>query len=254
MLIFSDFDGTIAETFLPSPNNIGVNQAYEIACEKIWGNVGVKRFHAVGGLLNRAPVQLIEHMMMDDCNWWLENSKSFWDFNKNKAELNLIPEGMGVSLERDTPPLLFMSEVLVRVKLQIMMKEISPEWPLPCKGFLGFYKKFQGDLAIISSGHDLFIQKVFNSWGVRMPFCLITDDVMRSDQASIPLEKRFKPQIGAFIFFEKKYGPIKKDQTVYVGDSLVHDGGLAENFGIPFIWFSKEKGGVDNWELIKGWQ
>ena len=54
-----DFDGTIANTFVPSPNGIGVNDACRMAVGTMFGADGFAVFDEIGGLRNRSPLDFM---------------------------------------------------------------------------------------------------------------------------------------------------------------------------------------------------
>ena len=207
-LLGFDFDGTIAQTFEKSPKGIGVTEAYRLAISDIFGPEVLAIYDTQGGLKNSAPSELIHSLMGEGGNELLvRNAEQF--FNTHKEELiNLVPEGKGVPLEW-TPAQQekIMGELLVRQKLHYLMDEIGTQysdgscWPRPCKNFAECWQtiqelKRQGipiNTAVISSGHDLFINKVFDIWGLPHPDILVTEDDIRGRTYPKELERRTKP-------------------------------------------------------------
>ena len=57
--IVFDFDETIAQTFAPSPSGTNVNTATKRAIGQIFGTTGIEIFDSLGGLQNRAPIEII---------------------------------------------------------------------------------------------------------------------------------------------------------------------------------------------------
>ncbi len=103
-----DFDGTMADTFQPSPNEIGVSEAYCLAVEALFGEDGRGAFCAVGGLKNRAPIELIDALQK---------------------------HGLTTGNLEDA------AEKLVFAKMQVLLGEIGSVWPLPCEGYKEFNAK-----------------------------------------------------------------------------------------------------------------
>ena len=209
-----DFDGTMADTFKPSPNEIGVGEAYCLAVEDLFGNQGEKVFWEVGGLKNRAPIELLQAIQKQ----------------------GLVMNG---NLENN-------AERLVSAKLKILLGEIGPDWPLPCLGYREFNMKlFQLRqnganirLAILSSGHLAFIEKTLRIWEknwespVIWPDVIISDDDLRHLPVSV--EQKTKPSSFLFKLIKEKMG---EGKFFYFGDDPEKDGKLAMNSGVPFGWF-----------------
>lgn len=264
MLFGSDFDGTMAQTFVPSPNGIGVTEAYRLACKAIFGPE-FELYDEIGELDNRSPMEIIRALLeRQNESVLIEQAQGFLDRNRGSLQ-GFVPHGKGAGLEwngKDPGPVV--TEVLVRAKMRILCLEIGTRfsdgrvWPEPCAGFLQFYKALrtfagqcilQGirlELGVVSSGHDHFIERCFDVWQVPPPELLVTDDLMRSPQCShIPPEKRVKPQTGPFEMLReecrRKFGAeIGKGGELYIGDSVKTDGGLAKNLGLCFIWFNPD--------------
>ncbi|MDP2641692.1 MAG: hypothetical protein Q8P21_00120 [bacterium] len=256
-LCLSDFDGTIAQTFVPSPRGVGVHEAYSLSLRQIFGDTGVMLYQLVGGIQNRTPGELLEAVLVAAGSHrenLTERSRFFLE-REGKSLDGFVPEGKGGSLEWNAAcPLPAMTEVLVRVKMQILFREIGKLWPKPCKGFVCFYRHLRekngAKLGILSSGHDLFIEKCFEVWGESQPDLMVTDDLMRSRRCcNIPPEKRAKPQAGPYRMFcdewFAKYGtPVpSRMETFYVGDSQATDGAMAKKLGLFFVWFNPDENG-----------
>ncbi len=210
-----DFDGNMARTFDPSPNKIGVNEAYCSAMENLFGNNGKRAFQRAGGLQNRAPIELLKAVQ--------------------EQGLEIIG-----SLEDA-------AEKLVSAKLSILLGEISPAWPMPCLGYAEFnaelYQLRQNGsdirLAILSSGHLAFIEKTLRMWEsqwkhpVFWPDAILSDDDLR--HLPIPVEKKVKPSAFLFELIREKMGA---GTFIYFGDDPEKDGRLAVAAGVPFGWFA----------------
>jgi FMN phosphatase YigB (HAD superfamily) len=210
-----DFDGTIADTFQPSPNKIGVGEAYCLAVEKLFGKKdGKNAFYAVGGLQNRAPIELIN---------------VFREYGLNTGNLE------------DT------AEKLVSAKMEVLLGEISPNWPLSCQGYKQFNSKINQlrqdgvdlKLAILSSGHTEFIKKTFSVWEqywntpIFWPDIIVSDDDLRN--LKMPVAQKVKPSSFLFDLVKEQMG---EGNYIYFGDDPEKDGRLALNSGIPFGWFA----------------
>ncbi len=286
-LLVSDFDGTIAKTFEPGPNGIGVNEAYEEALKLIFGPEGKKIYQQIGGLKNRTPIELINEIILKDVNL-LQQAKKFF-YNKFSNLLSLIPTDKGITLvweEKDLnwSPLPVIAEMLVQVKLSILWNEIGKrqsngqKWPEPCQGFIEFYKKLEKinqkgemnfEMAIISSGHDRFIQKTFKNWSLRCPEIMVTDDDLRG--LAIPIQNKVKPSgllfdLVHFRWLENQQAnlsPVQligqtimtRSRMVYFGDDESKDGQLAKNSQVPFGFFDTKLGSnssfsFNNWLVI----
>lgn len=213
--IVLDFDGTMADTFRPSPNEIGVSEAYCLAMESLFGDCGKEAFQRAGGLQNRAPIELLKAV-----------------------------QGQGLQIIGSLEDTV---ERLVGAKLLILLSEISPAWPLPCLGYSEFstelYRLRQNGsnirLAILSSGHLAFIEKTLHMWEkqwkcpIFWPDIIISDDGLR--HLPVPVEKKVKPAVFLFELVRKKMG---KGKFIYFGDDPDKDGRLAVAAGVPFGWFA----------------
>jgi hypothetical protein len=161
------------------------------------------------------------------------------------------------------------AEILVLIKLSYLMDEIGSRfddgevWPRPCLGFLDFLRKIEElrqtgldiDLAIISSGHELFIKKTFKVWGFEAPKIILTDDDMRGRAYPEDFQQRVKPSPYLFDIIQAKWigkGVLFSDyarhielmresrqRMMYFGDDLIKDGRLAINSGVPFGLFNQ---------------
>jgi len=214
-LLVCDFDGTIADTFTPSPNGFGVHEAYEYAIEQIFGKNGLSAYRELGGLQNMAPSEVVNNLF-DTGNSSKLISKAYAYFVKNRQILkNLVPEGKGYPMEWSGKihdpgwnPEYMLTEILVRTKMSLMMGDVGKQlksgktWPQPCLGINKFFQilteinkenKIHLELAILSSGHDLFIMDTFKSWGIDCPKIMVTDDDMRRLSLFVKLRDRIKP-------------------------------------------------------------
>ncbi|MGE5042475.1 MAG: HAD family hydrolase [Candidatus Levyibacteriota bacterium] len=216
-LVILDFDGTIARTAEPSPNRIDVNAASRSAVGKIFGDEGLSFYDEVlGGLQNREPGELVAKMI-DGLGW----------------------RGNGFTAKGAT-------EYFVAAKLSELLGEISPLWPQLYPGVRGFFRAVESktipvDVAIVSSGHDEFIKKVFKAQDLTCPEILVTSDVMRDKE--MPQRPRYKPNpyqlaLAHMLWMDGRSDLLHlgKEGMVYVGDDPKKDGGVAERSRIPFIF------------------
>lgn len=230
-LVVLDFDRTIAETFHPSQNGIDVESASKMAVKEMFGRVGLKAYDALGGLRGREPGELIK-------------------------ELQML---LGFEM-----PLIEATQRYVDLKMSQILPEICLDWPPLLPGVRDFFIKVeQGvlpiDIAIVSSGHDEPIKKVFETNGLRVPENLVTSDGLR--RRSLPPQRdRFKPH--TFQLAEAHFNweaevrrnasysdgakiPHSKDKIIYVGDDPIKDGLLALNARIPFVYIPQSENGFN---------
>jgi hypothetical protein len=221
-LIAQDFDGTIAQTFQKSPNEIGIEEATEKAVDNVFGPSSVDSYKKNGGLRNRAPLEVVQEL------------------------------SPGAS-EQDIKTLLTR---LIVSKLDILTAEIGQTfsdgsvWPRPVAGYMEFLKNLELaqaegqhiDSLILSSGHEPFIKKVYETWGVEQPTHIIGQEttvehglgnVVKPNSTLMKLAHRvwaesygFKP---SFIGFQ-----VMKGRTLYIGGDDTKDGQLARNSGVKF--------------------
>jgi FMN phosphatase YigB (HAD superfamily) len=206
LLVF-DFDGTIANTFVDSPNGMNVEKAYRSAIEDLFGESGLKKYDGQGDLNNRAPGEVVASLACPQ-----DNTEA-------------------------------LVELLVKKKLEYLLKEINQKWPLPTAGFLEFWQTIMRDAkiktAILSSGHEEFIKKSFKAQGIRIPNAMVTDDDIRHREG-YPNEW-VKPSSRVFdLLMEKFFKEELFKEVIYFGDDPLRDGGLAWNAGVHFGWFNPE--------------
>lgn len=210
-LLLSDFDGTMARTFDPSPNRIGVHEAYENALCQVFGRGVLPAFERIGKLRNRDHASLIAALL---------------DFDPSLCD--------GRSAEE-------LCDELVSYKLKILLKEIGSEWPRACEGFREFCAALSPlihertlELGIISSGHQRFIQATFEMWGIECPSIMVTSETVNS-YSHLPLKDRVKPAPFPFwLAIQRWRGDASR--IIYCGDHG-DDGDFAANLGLPFARF-----------------
>ena len=276
-LVLADFDDCIAKTLSPSPNGIGVKEAYGLALQQIFGTelVGQDPLAEIGGLQNRAPMEVVTAILGLNGTKDLMMAAAQQFFQEQAHELgNYVPENKGVPLKWNSNPVMVIAEMLVRVKISILLQEIGPAWPRPCPGFLEFYQQLPElkkpcDLIIVSSGHDLFIEKTFKTWGCKQHPTKLTDDDLRYLYQDRPgptkpdaclIHLALKNWLLAQGIAEppmlKAFPALARKKAIYIGDDLKKDGGLAQNAGLPFYWFNPNnaQGHVWNDHVIGNWE
>lgn len=269
-----DFDGTIADTFIKGPKGIGVNEATALALADILGQDSLEFYtSSLGGLKNRAPSELILDMLSGPNRQdFLAQAKIFFETKLSGLNI-LVPEGKGVPLVWDDQHLeKIIGELFVRQKLSYLMDQVGMDlpdgqkWPPLCRGFAEFWNtisrlKKDGvgvNTAIISSGHDLFIKKVFDLYDLTPPDILVTEDDIRGKHYPKEMERRVKP--GSFPlalahlkwlrlnnpeveYFTLDQSGIQstiesRNRMIYFGDDPIKDGQLANRAQMIFGWFN----------------
>jgi|GEM_PF-5863667 hypothetical protein len=238
-VVASDFDGTIAKTFEPSPKGIGVETCYAMGLRDMFGSATL--LQDIGGLQNRAPRQVIAAVLKLDPNF---GSRGEQYYQRHRDELrSFMPANrrhgkLGVDLASN------LTETLVRVRLKYLLSEISEDWPKPYDGALDFFdsldrRKRAG--AIITSGHTTFIEKTFRTWKVNRPKFMVTDDDMRA--TGFPPEMACKPNrvLMDVLQMTASFAGFDANIIAYVGDCQVKDRGFAWNSDVRFGWFNPAK-------------
>jgi len=264
-LVVMDFDGTVADTFKPGPGGLGVTEAYQNAVSELFGAQGPEVFDRVGGLQNRTPGELIQHMLSEGpFDNLVDSARAFHERHVHRLG-NCVPAGKGLSLEwDDNAPAGAITELLVRLKLSYLMEQVGAQmdngscWPQQCSGLASFLdaiswlnRHHDVDIlvAIISSGHEQFIRRTFCSWGLPVPPIMLSDDDLRG-MGEIESHRRVKPSPFLMTLVHKQWARIRglrldqavtedmRSHTVMCGDDWRKDGGLAQNCGVPFLWFN----------------
>lgn len=243
-----DFDGTIADTFAKSPNGVDVVAAYEHALDTMFGKIGV--LESVGGLKNRAPTELVRDILQTQPGLLAQGLRAYERHRERLA--SLMPKGKGIAL---TPlngqnRVDLLGELLVRLKLELLLREVGPAWPRPFDGVLELFRELNAadkNIAIITSGHEPFIRKCFREWGVPCPTIVLSDDDLRPLPGSI--EEKSKPSRILIHYLlmmaHQARVSVRWHDVVYFGDDLRKDGGLARNAGLPFGWFNPARKEAD---------
>lgn len=265
-----DFDGTIADTFKKGPNLVGVNEATNNGIKDIFDELGVSRLKELGGLSNRAPSELINLILKtSDREMLIKRAQDF--FEKKGEELSLIvPKNKSVPLvwyEKNIEQLI--TELFVRQKLSYLLEQVGKHtadgqiWPPLAQGFSEFWGVLQKlkreelpiDTVVISSGHDIFIDRVFKLYNLTLPDIVVTEDDIRGKKYPKEIERRVKPGelplAMAHFTWLKQQGMDQlnfdlqttrevKERMIYFGDDLNKDRKLSEGARINFGFFIPE--------------
>ncbi|MFA6383293.1 MAG: HAD family hydrolase [Parcubacteria group bacterium] len=260
----------MAATKKPGPHNIGLRDAHQISIKRIFGERGADSFQAIGGLQNRAPLELVSALLSQDLRLQ-ETAKMY--FIRNCGRLKNIQW-------KDDDPIGSVTEVFVTEKMFVYASELGKHpggviWPEPCKGFLSLLDSLRElkekgipiDLAILSAGHTPFIKKTFKAWGYPLPKVVLSDDEVR--YINCPIERKIKPSTFLLYLVQKRLArlhgkinlPLKDAKEMrlkmaYFGDDLERDGELARRAGIPFGWFTPGTifQAIDNGIRFSDWQ
>lgn len=261
-LIACDFDGTLFHTFSPSPNGINVQKAYQLALDTIFGKGAGEWFFDLFGLQGRTPSEVIAQIL----NWderKLNQAYRFYETEEGKSG-HLIPECKDGQLAWDYDrPETTITQMLVGQKLKYLLNEVGQSdgngklWPQPCKGVLGFFRVIQQlkkggipiDVAIISSGHEVFIRNVLDLWRIPYPDIIVTEDDIRPKKLPSEPERKFKPgQLPLALAHQQwlkqqnllrgnvnliELGQESKQRIMYVGDDPRKDTLMALRGRIP---------------------
>ncbi len=229
-----DFDGTIADTLTPSPNNIDVATGYRIAIEEVFGLQSLRHYFQGGGLKNRAPIEIVQQLAPDATD----------------------DEQYSLLTQLDT------------AKLAVLVSEIGPSWPRPVPGFEHFTHALNAarragiliDTAITSSGHHPFISRTFQTWGIFEPTIILAQEAILTMAKSRGEAMPVKPDRRIFGYATQLWrdlygmtGPLlptddERKRISYVGDGDV-DAQFAHNAGIPFFRIQAASP-KESWSLV----
>ena len=238
----TDFDGTAANTL------DGVHGAVLKALISVFGPTVEPLYKKVGGLKNRAPRELVEALLKEGTAELSILAFRFLERNKNKLN-GYVPEEKAIPLIwDDDDPLTIMTELFVLQKLRILIRGISTKsgpnsWPQLMTGFKEKWEELSKNpnvfTVVLSSGHDIFINMVFDLWGLTRPDLMLTDDDARfatykGGEALCKPDSRLMDKV--LVDLRERTG-IDEFSMIYFGDDLIKDGKLAENSGVPFFHF-----------------
>lgn len=232
-LVVSDFDGTMFDTFEPSPGGIGVNEAYCLAIEQVFDHdtTALERYQEAGEHQNRTPTEIAA---------------------------SLAPSATPKGVKR-------LAEDLVHAKLDLLTDQIGQElsdgtaWPRPIPGFEEAWQEISAarteqepiSTAVISAGHAEFITKCLESAGLELPDFMVTDETIRGLYSNLPLEKLTKPSPLSMEIVKAQWMSLYttseieqkmliavhgiKHRIVYTGDDPIKDAQLAANAEVDFV-------------------
>lgn len=238
-VLATDYDGTVANTFAKSPSGMDVVTAYRYALRDMFGPDDL--LERIGGLCNRAPVEIIVAVLHRN-NAFASRGHEY--FEQHLKELRgLVPAGKGLRNKVNPGLIDELTETLVRVKLKYLLAEVCPEWPKPFDGVLEAFRDIRSrglHVAIISSGHDVFMHRCFESWGAQCPSLTITDDDMRA--LGLPPERSCKPSrvlLDLLHMLTASRGTC--EVRAYIGDCPDKDRRFAKNGELRFGWFNPSR-------------
>ena len=246
-LLAKDFDGTVACTFQKSPAGIGVHETYEQAVEELFGLPSLEAYLKNGGLQNQSPSEVVR----------------------------------GIASDADASELEQLTARFVDTKLAISLGQIGTRfpdgsvWPRPTPGYLELCEKIQAareggrmiDDLIISAGHEPFIKKTYETWGIDLPTHIVAEDTLRRLikkgvlGASIEQLNKPSPILMDIALNTWKRGydiddtievPGERDRIVYAGDDPKRDGKLAETSGVAFV-LVKQGAELQAWQSVATW-
>lgn len=206
-LFVFDFDGTMFQTFEPSPSGIGVEENYEKTLKEIFGPDILATYLADGGLDNRNPGEVIRDLLAKHPEL-IQRARAHLDANKD-ALLQTTPDTAHLLEAWETDPLRAATEVYIRQDLANSLDHIGllnddqTFWPRPTNNFIETWKTideinkqnlgFHIDTAILSSGYVDYIDKTLKTWSLQTPDVLVTDDQMRARPHPADIKRRVKP-------------------------------------------------------------
>jgi len=112
-------------------------------------------------------------------------------------------------------------------------------------------------IAILSAGHEMFIKKTFDVWGMGYPSFMLTDDNLRMLSYPTDPKEKMKPSVSLlnlihYMWVDKQRttdDPLElidlimktRNRMIYFGDDVERDGQLAQRAKIPFVLFDPKK-------------
>lgn len=283
-LIATDYDGTLFRTFTPSPNGVDVYSAYEKSFTDMFGPIGARLFTSRKGE-NSAPYEMVHNMfdwyrakdqytdnvdfsneLEDTYQKMFMKARSFFDEHKETLQ-EYLPKTEEEITWNDENPLTTITQMVVGQKLKYLCNEIGQKdgqdqvWPQPTSGAIDFVNTLaqlqaEGvpiDFGVISSGHETFIKKSFDVWGLPHPSILVTDDDIRTRKHPQELHRRFKPGELPLALAHQKWLQMQgisahtdglmenardtKQRIHYFGDDPHKDGGMAFHGRVGFGWY-----------------
>lgn len=273
-LVILDYDLTCFNTFDAPKGGYEVHEAYEEAVTRVLGKDAHQDFSLQGGLSNRAPLDVIEGLIKEEPRFVIAALDHATEYFTQPEDITDI--GLGLiarfarrgRLELDELALRAITEMLVIRKKELLIPQISKDWPRPMPGFVETWGKLNegmvnGDwphleTAFASSGHTDFIAKSMEVNDLEHPGIYVTDDEIR--RQVLPKTKP-DPQILQLIrnaWLNAYLVPIEQRgdwpfqagirvRETYVGDDALKDGEMARRDGIGFLHFNRD---APNWDQI----
>lgn len=239
-LLAKDFDNTVAQTFEASPSGIGVHEACAITVDSMFGAYALDNYIKSGGLQNRAPIEIVR----------------------------------GLAIGAEDEELSQLTDQFIATKLEVLMGEIGTRfpdgsvWPRPTSGYLELREKVEEarsdgrliDDLILSLGHEPFIRKTYQTWGVGEPTHIIAEEAITGLASEYPAEQLVKPSpvlmAVAFSAWKQRYGLTHRtlsqnelSRVVYVGDDPIKDGRMATESDVDFLLIDPSKSS-ETWQMV----
>lgn len=258
----ADFDMTIADTFTPPIGGLGVPEAYERAVGDIFGP---EAWGSIGGFANQAPIEIGEKLCDQiGLDQFVLLARDYYTSRQSELDAVMPLDSGAIINGRDGDTLNGVVEVMVRRKLELLLPNVGQPlegggmWPKLMPGFEHFWRRVTKNpevvTAIISSGHDVFIENVLAQHRLPRPDIIISDDYMR--RKGLRFYKP-NPMIWEYVLQEVRGLGHQPISSIYIGDSRSHDGGLARNALIDFMQFAGpesawhgHKGTFDDWKNL----
>lgn len=272
-LLTYDFDNTCFFTI--GSGGPDVEAAYIHAVGETFGTTAQNNYVARGGLQNRAPADIVLETItndtfaithaLDQAHALLEPGNRVAAFDHDAVE-RFVARG---EVKTDQLAIRAVTELLVMRKKEILLPQITPEWPRPMEGFDEHWSSLYGrrlmsndwetvHTAIVSSGHTDFISKVLHLACLPEPDVYLTDDEMKlqpepkTKPDPLALELVRDAWIRGYRLSQRaknkpRFMDDTKNRQVYIGDDLEKDGQMAAADGVTFMHYD---GTPDKWHQI----
>lgn len=231
-----DFDGTIADTLKNPAWGYGVEAATNIAIGDTLKVTDIGKLRDQGGLQNRAPLEIIQLL---------------------RPKLN--PEEQQLLCDK-----------LVKAKLAVLMNQISSTWPEPMPGYIPFIETLRReqdagepiDDIIISSGHEEFITKTFETaFGVEPPKIILAQEAIQRTATEYGEDMPVKPSPRLMVYAYNRWreqhslpgldeiNPDDLPRMRYIGDDPTKDGQMAKVSGVRYYQINPDTS-KQTWERL----
>jgi phosphoglycolate phosphatase-like HAD superfamily hydrolase len=266
-----DFDETCFSTFISNNDGVAVHEAYEGAIASIFGDQALEDFD----LANRAPKDIVDELFEVNPQFIQEALAHAQQYFAHPEDVTDIGLGMIARFAsrneavHDELSTRATTEMIVIRKKEILIPKIGYDWPEAVKGFPEAWTELnerrQKDskwervhLAIVSSGHTDFIQKVMEIAGLPHPDVYMTDDELRRQVTPKTKPNPYALQLvrnawmNAYLVpksyrRDREFMQDTKRRQAYIGDDIKKDGGMAKRDGIAFM---HHDGRPDTWSRI----